>query len=991
MLVPAFRQSLVPHWSRWLLVALIPLTTAATEAAEPAEDFVRRLRAAGYHDMAIAFLDRVDKWPAVPPEFTAAAELEKAQTFIDEATTARSASARDRAFAQAAASLESFLKDGNGPRAAEARSQLGKLQMVRGAQTLAAGSDDAAAKAEARRSFTAAAEIFDKIIDELKGKLSEMQGAKIDASEDPEAAKNRDQYRFDYLVAQADSGEARLAIAETFDDPGKEAKADLEKALQRFTDLSEKYDKYPVGATAYAARGRIQAMLGKRKEAIESFGEMIEMFDADALVEAKFTAGAGWIDLLLDQKKPDYEEAIKIGTPLLEMLRPNNRNGQPAQNLRVAVAKAYLAKKADKDVKKNEQTRAESEARKLLLEAAKVTGTHTPATEKLMADLGLSAGDDTVAEMPTTDDPANLDEAIEAARMVMQTINEANENLKTIGDTPDAQPIRDQIIEARRTGIVILRRGLAKITADSDAGSVNEARQYLAYLLLLDEQLYESTVVGQFLARQAPGNEVGLRGGLIALTSLQQLITGSDASTAERLVRQIQTLGDYLASTWPNDPSAASASSILIRLALADNRFDDASTRIDAMPDSADKSSLYRLLGQMLFNQSAVARNDGDEAASKKLLAQAEKALKTGLESIEGAADPATLSAALVLAKVHLKKDSPAAAVEVLDNSRYGPVTLVSKVDSPGESFAADLYKTELKAVVGKMVEGGDTSALLERASGIIDNLQKTATDDAGKQALVATYKSLAIEIREQLDAADPARKVQLVDAFSVFLKRISESAGDSATLSWVGQTLNGMGESLMPPGAGKATGQAADLLTIAAETFKRILEVDADSQTAIFQRGKTLRLLGDYSGAIKDFKTILDKKPTMIDAQIEAAGTYEDWAGALEPAFQQKAYTFAINGKPADNIWGWGKISTATMRNPNYADTFFLARYHIAEARLKQGKAAGDKRIIDQAAKDITSVVGIYPDLNNEATKAKFDALMRQIQIAQGKTPTGL
>ena len=984
-------------WSTILgLFVAVTVAPAAAPGDEPAEDFVRQLRAAGYHDMAIAYLDRIDTWPAVPLGFVKAAELEKAQTYIDEATSARSVSARDRAFAQAATSLESFLKSGEGPRVAEARSQLGKLQMVRGAQTLAAaGDDDAAAKKrEARRAFTNAAEIFDKIIDDLKAKLSEMQGAKIDADADPEAAKKRDQYRFEYLIAQSDSGEARLAIAETFDEPAKEAEGELQKALERFTDLSEKYAKYPVGATAHASRGRIEAMLGKRKEAIESFSEMIEMIDADALVEAKFAAGAGWIDLLLNGEKPDHAGAIEVGTPLLEMLRPNNRNGQPAQDLRVAVARAYLAKKLDKDVKNNEQKRAESEARKLLLDAAKVTGTHTAATEKLMAELGLQTGDDSVAELPATDDPASLEEAIEAARMVIKTVTEGNENLKTLGQSPEAEPVREAIADAKATGIIILRRGLAKINGDSDATSVNEARQYLAYLLLLDERLWESMVVGKFLSRQAPGTEMGLRGGLISLTSLQQLITGSDQATADRLVREIQSLGDYLTMTWPNDPAAASASSILIRLAMGDGRFDDARQRIDSMPDSAEKSSLYRLLGQVLYNQSAAIGGEGDTQQASILLTQAQDALQTGLESIQGAADAAAMSAAVVLAKVHLKKDSPGAAVDVLDHQTYGPVALVAKGDSPSESFEADLHKTELRAVVGKMALGGDTDTLLERAVGILESMQESATDEASKRALVRTLQALAVDIGAQIEEAGGAKKLQLLDAFSVLLKSISESTDDNTMLSWVGMTLTSMGESIMPPGSSRATGQSAELLKIAAATFARILSSDPSSQTAIFQLGKAQRALGDHSGAIKQFKAILKEKPAMIDAQIEAAGTYEDWAGQLvakKPTLAVSAYGYAINGNPGDGIWGWGKISTATMRNPAFADTFFEARYHIARARLLQGKTAGDATIIDRAANDIQQVAGLYPDFHAPETKARFDALMREIQIAQGKPPTGL
>ena len=39
--------------------------SVAVAEGEPAEDFLKRLRAAGYYDTALAYLDRLDQYPGV--------------------------------------------------------------------------------------------------------------------------------------------------------------------------------------------------------------------------------------------------------------------------------------------------------------------------------------------------------------------------------------------------------------------------------------------------------------------------------------------------------------------------------------------------------------------------------------------------------------------------------------------------------------------------------------------------------------------------------------------------------------------------------------------------------------------------------------------------------------------------------------------------------------------------------------------------------------
>ena len=179
-----------------------------------------------------------------------------------------------------------------------------------------------------------------------------------------------------------------------------------------------------------------------------------------------------------------------------------------------------------------------------------------------------------------------------------------------------------------------------------------------------------------------------------------------------------------------------------------------------------------------------------------------------------------------------------------------------------------------------------------------------------------------------------------------------------------------------MPPGNAKAQGQAADLLKTAAETFRRLKAAGKEVPLAVeYQLGKAERLQGNYKADIDIFEELLTKKPMMLDAQMEAALAYEQWAATLPPKFTGKAYQSALNGarpnaEKKNAIWGWGKISQLTSRDPKFQEMFFEARYHVALCRFLWGKAVKSKQLIEKSVTDITKVNSLYPKMGGaEAT----------------------
>lgn len=1002
-----------PGGYRWnplslaLLVALaanVCWSPSVHAQGEPAEEFLKRLRAAGYFDMAITYLDRLDEFPGVDPKLAGAIELEKAQTYIDAAVASRNTNTRDENFQNAEKELAEFLKKESHPRESEARLQLGKLQMVRAAQ-LMTGEPDQTKRDAARASYLAAAKTFDQITEKLKAQLVEMQGAKIDRNKDPEAAALRDQYRGEYLQALSSAGQSRHLAARTYRSPAEEGKELLESALAAFTDLSEKYSSYVQGAVAMLYRGQVQEDLGMTEQATDSYIRMLEQPDADPLREAKFQATSGLIRLSMAETPPKFQPSINRGQPMIDDVRPNERALPATQELRLELAKAYLAKANSDDdtIKPAEKKRAASSGRQLLIQASRLPGDEAEAANRMLATMGIEL--DGSGDLPDAEDPASLEDALTAARDLLTTSDGLAQSLAILDQQADQsaevieqkKEIQKQLDETRGIAIQILRRGLSMATLDSDIQLVHQTRQFLSYLLYQEERYREAAVVGAFLARNAPASEVGLRGGLLALNSLQLLLVEQPDNV--QLISHLESLGQYLSKTWPDDPEAAAAQGVMIKLALRNNRWSEARETINAMPQGPERAYFYRLMGQLQWNEYVQAKRAGDDQKASSSLDQAKADLEEGLNNIT-LVDPEAMRAALILAKTHVKLGDIESAAAVLDHETYGPVKLIDSQGPADPSFASDLYATELQVIVGLM-SADDTDAqaqlLLDRATKVMEKLRQSVQGPDAQDQLTDIYIRMARDIREQLDDAPPAKKSRLIGAFRVFLDRISATTEDSATLLWVGQTLVDLGIAAMAPGDTKAIGQASELLRTAIETFVRLKSVDPNAPLTVdFLLGKAHRLVGEYKNSVDVFKGLLSQKPMMLDAQMEAAHAYESWAAEVPPKYTGKWYEFALNGaKPGPDkkniIWGWGKISQQTSRDPKFREMFFEARYHVALCRFRWGSAIKNNAVIAKSASDITKVHALYPEMGGAEQRAKFDQLLKTIQKALGQKPDGL
>src|SRR5262249_32121511 len=116
-----------------LTLALVWLALAPVRADEvPHMDFVRALRAKNFSDLALDYLDRLDKDKSTPADIKAAIPLETAQP-----TNESSPAKRQTLYAQARTEFDAFAKaKPNDPYAAEAKFESARILALQGRSQL---------------------------------------------------------------------------------------------------------------------------------------------------------------------------------------------------------------------------------------------------------------------------------------------------------------------------------------------------------------------------------------------------------------------------------------------------------------------------------------------------------------------------------------------------------------------------------------------------------------------------------------------------------------------------------------------------------------------------------------------------------------------------------------------------------------------------------------------------------------------------------------
>lgn len=1019
--------------ARWLSVLLLLLpATASVRAEEPAAEFMEALRENGYFDVALEYLEAMADSPLVEVEFKESLEYERGITLMAQSRLERDVAKRETQLDKAGEAFKTFVNlHPDHPQSDSCNQQLGNLLVERGRAKLARAekvANKAPLKKEARKFFDEAYLVFAKAQNDLKEKLSEIPKI-LDPKRDGDLIALRDRLRRDYLQSQLLSAAILEETADALEASDPERKTLLEKASDEYSKIYEKYRTRIAGSYALLYQGRCDQKLGRHKDALSFFTELMDQPDEPEdfrklKVRATNYAMESWA------AEDKLAVAVNKSIELLKTERPNEMQDMSWTELKVRMgraAKDYIKQLQAKDPKDPQIRLIRADARKLIQPATKRKTDYQDEARRLVAEF-QGVDPEAIAEQERPE-PTTFIEAKERGKEALDSLATSQLVLKTVPQriTREKDPaikadLEKQVAAAQenlKTGQAEAKKyfqlALQLVTPESPPEEVNIVRYFLCYLFYKDQEYIEAALVGEFVSTRAPGSAGARQSAKIALASYINLYSANASDDKTFETNRIMEVADFIIKKWPEQQEAEEAINTIIPFLIQDGKLEEALGYVERIPeDSPRRGEVELKVGQALWSsylQSLQQARAADPEAAlppelEEKKADAKKVLSAGISRMEKAGVSEQLvAAALSLAQISVDGGDAANAIQVMEHPTYGLVRLAQEGHpaTKKDGVAEEIYKTALRAYIGSLAEGGgDRDAAIESAKQMMAGLKTTVADP---KKLVGTYVSLARSLEKQIKLADPQKRKVLSDVFAEFLKEVGAEAQDFSVLNWVAETFSSSLGDANLDASGKPTDAAKAYYAEAAKTFEKMVQM-ADTPGFLPQPGLKTHLqmklattfigLGKFVEAKTQIIELLEANEMNVSVQIAAAEMYQEWAGYPE---KEEIYKNAIYGaeKKANGrnlVWGWGKLAKLTQGKEKFANVFHSARIQLATSRYKWAMASDPtqkKRYLKLAKNDVVLTQKAYPELGGAAWKAQYDKILKTIQTALGEPATGI
>jgi len=777
------------------------------------------------------------------------------------------------------------------------------------------------------------------------------------------------------------------------------------------------YAAYVAGLYARMWEGRCYKELGQTDKAFEAFEELLAQPDDPLeyrLVKNKTLVL--YLETCLLPKVKKYQEAIQKYLEWEKSARGNEETSPEGLAIKCLAAEAALERARTLKTSDPDQASERREllglCRELLSFVSRRPGEYQQRARVLAVAPELTGGQE--GELP---EPTNFAEARDRGRAALDRMMAAETEKRLDleqGKRDRLEEYDKQIAEARREAMKYFRLALSLRTPQTPLEDVNVLRYYLAHLSYAEGDYYASAVLSEFLMRRYPNSSVGKPSAKIALACYAKLFNEAPAEDRSFEMAGLRRISDFLAQRWPQEPEADEARMTLIQVCILNSDLDEALKVLESIPvDSPRRGSAELMTGQALWAEylKAARLEEGqrpDQARLDELVSKAQQTLQAGLErmrkAVEGGAaiDYTLVASALSLAQMHIEAGEPEKALPWLDDPKIGVMTLV-KAKHPATqrgNFRVQAYKAALRAYVA-------TQRLdeAEAAMKALEALVEEGGDAEASKRLTQILISLGRQLQDQLERLRNEQKTEQLkkvsQGFELFLTKISEREEGNTfnSLNWVAATFAGLAAGF-DTGGEKLPAEAENYYRKAAATYQRMLKrleedpgfgPEGAAESVKVRLAHCLRRLGEYKAAFALLLTVLKQRPTMVDAQVEAAYTYSDW-GQENPGY----YVLAITGSQKyREVWGWGQLARRVGRYPEYRDVFHEARYNLALCRFKLALTKTDtaekNKVLEQAQRDIEVVYRLYPELGGPEWWRKYDTLLKKIQGLLGKPQRGL
>jgi len=977
------------------------------------------------------YLDRMAVDSDCPADLREVLDYEAGVTLMASSRTSQLSTLRDQTLDDARSRFEKFLAEH--PRhelASQAAVQLANLLVERGrirAERAGRPSLLPAQKekllAEARGFYGEAHAAFDRARQRYEAALKRAGGTAPEGQLSDNQPQQR-QLQSDLLRARLYLATAIYEIGMTYPPGDPQRKAKLTEAAKDYGALYEEFAvraSEPLLAGLYARlwQGQCYRELGKTKKAASIFEELLNQpDDSPAAHELLRQTVLQMMKTLVGPSAKKCAAAIEVYHRWETAARGADETSAEGLAIGYLAAEAHLQQARSLDRGDPKRKKLLAAARRLFRSVGRLPGDHqAEAKAKLLHPLLGNSSDQ--PEEPA--DFASARDRADAAKDRMQAAELQEEPQDAAHKPVSPQQRAEEIAQSRAEAIRYYRRALALATDKTPIDDLNLARYYLAYLYWTGHERYDAAVLGEFLARRYPESAVAPQAATIALVAYAELYNQSPSGAAKDFAREhMMAVADHIARRWPRDSAAGDAWITLVHTAVADGNLKVATDYLGKIPaDSPRRGEAEVMVGRALWSRwaSDVRRDEAsrpDRATLNNTLAEAQRLLASGLKrmSTEGQVDAPLIAAVHALAQIYLQQNQPEDAVKLLDAPAIGALTLV-RANHPAatrQGYDVEIYKTALRAYVA--------AKQLDKAEAVMDALEERvarATDAQAGARLTEIYLGLSRELQDMLSALQRQNRTEELAAisrgFELFLTRIAQrrQGNTFASLAWVAGTLTDLGERF-DSGAGELPSEARKHYEQAAVVYNKILircgkdprfaPSDASIDSVKVRSAHVLRRLGRFEDAMNRLVDVLRRRNRMVDAQIEAARAYQDWAAATGDA--QKYLDAIRGGYPARRkdgsrvnvVWGWGKLASLTLQSQSRPETFHEARYNLARCRFEYAMSLpgeAQKNMLALAEKDIAVTQLLSPTLGGTQRCRDYDQLLQKIQDAQGKEPVGL
>ncbi len=987
---------------------------------EPAKAFLDGLRARGYHDIALDYLTDMETSRLAPAEFREIIPFESALTLVDSSRKQRDLEVRFEFLDRAQQLLRQFLESqGSHPKAYAARSQLGNL-IVERARIKVEESKSGSAKqklAEARKLYDEAFEEFSKLEAAVTAELDQIPIA-LDTRDKKQAAlaQRRKQLRADNLQTELLAAAIREETADTVDEGSKEHAEYLIEAAGLYDAIYKKYRSRFAGLYARMYQGRCNFRLGKTKDALGYYGELLDQPDSPEefrvlKTETLRLAMEAW--LAPNERK--YAEAIKQASAWIATVPRNVQREPDMLAIRLSLARAYQMQADDFVRRESGDTRTIA----VSLESAK---SHAQFVANEPGELQEDAQELVVAlggreRIQDDSPPATFTEAQIAGKKALDAIGPASERVAGLQNelsSPGAATeqlqqefaaAQNEFQQARADAMASYRLALELADADTPPSELNLVRYFLCYLHYLKQQYHEAALVGEFVARRSPESAGARPCAKIALASYMSILESADEADRDFELDRPVAFALFIADQWPGSPEAIEALSTFVPVMVNADRLEHARSltlRIAETSPLRGQSELVTgqaMWGKHLLQLRQLARLEESDAAepgeidalrdaSEQLASTALALLSDGFGRLpeQPEVDSSNATAMLSLAQALVANSDHEKAIEVLEHENLGPMTLVGDANDAASNplFIQETYRTALEAYVGSMKTGGAT--MMEKAKAAMTALREAVGSDAsGKQRMLAIYVNLAQSVETQMKSASPEARQEMSKVFEGFLQELSSGSSDVGVLNWVAETFSSLGAGFDDDGEtlDENARKYYERSIAASENLLSLPSLEPKLATQIRVQLASVKARNrNYSEALEDFKSILAATPNAVNVQIEAARLLQQWARS-----ESQKYNEAIAGIPETPIWGWGKIATTTVRHQQFRDNFYEARYQMAQCQLglansKQGAAKA--KLLAEAETNLSRTKTLYPTLGGKKWTQLYEELLKTIKSTQ-------